>query len=205
MKQIKYKTLDHKLRPKSERKVDHIAGYEMALVKFSQKHDINPNLIAILLCVYDFDFFSGNTLQKRYPAGGKYIIRRLYQLLEKRLILKAFDETEVKVARRKGEGDNIHVHIEPRMIRERFRLSAKARRMVEDFLDMVNRYGNTVPSPEEKLHSTPYQRNHKGTLSNLYKKTPFHEDGVVNPFAEDGTIYYEEEDNVDAWYKQGGL
>jgi hypothetical protein len=70
---------------------------------------------------------------------------------------------------------------------------------------MVNKYGNTVPSPEEKLHSTPYQRNHKGTLSDLYKKTPFHEDGVVNPFAEDGTIYYEEDDNVDAWYKQGGL
>lgn len=46
MKQIKYKTLDHKLRPKSERKVDHIAGYEMALVKFSQKHDINPNPVS---------------------------------------------------------------------------------------------------------------------------------------------------------------
>lgn len=205
MKHIKYKTLDHKLKPKEERKADHVAGYEMALVKFSKERNLNPNIIAILLCVYDFEFFSGNTLQKRYPAGGLYVYRRIHQLLERKLIVKAFDESEVKVSKRLGEGEDTHVHVEPRMIRERYRLTAKAKRIVEDFLKLLHKFSNTVPSKEERLHSTPWQRTDNGVLKNTYKKTPFHKDGVVNPFAEDKTIYYEEEDNVDQWYDQLGI
>lgn len=196
----KYKTLDFRIKPRAERKFDAISGWRWALDETYKQTGVNPNTIELLLTVYDFEFFSGHTIQKRFPVRGKYIFQKLKDLLEQGLLLKAFDEQEIEVSMTKGSGSSLHRHAESRMVRERYMLSHKAKKAVEYFTEELERQNGKLNSKDDIRRGEYYLRSDR---LGIVKRDG--EGDIAKPISDDFTVYFEEEDNVDDWYKEQGL
>lgn len=203
----KYKNLDFVFRPTKERKCDAYSGYRWALQECYQKYKskyqnsdgsavVNPNIIEMLVCVYDFDIFTGHTIQKRIPINPKYVFDKLKELEEKELIKKVFSETEVKFHETRETEGSTYIRVEPRKIRTRYTLSRRGRNVVDDFLSMIERHGN-------RLAERPYTEDtwlSRSTKLGIEER----ESKLADPYSEDSTIYWGEEENIDKWYEQGG-
>ena len=196
--QNKYKTLDSKLKIKEDRKVEHISGWAKAInaVISERKDNIQPSAVEVLISMYDFEFFSGNTIQKKTPVSAVYAKKILFFLSSNGYIVKAFGESEIKVSKVSGKGESVHKHTEKRRIRERYRYTKKAVDLCEKFLEYLDRYSRMTGDVESKVDSTPFYRNKNGNLV----KNNLKDDKLIKPMTKDGVIYYEEEANVDKWY-----
>jgi hypothetical protein len=195
----KYKSLDCRIKDKEDRRAEHISGYEWAIRIVSDEYDIIPNHIAVLVAMYDYEFYSGHTIEKRMPLGNKYIFKLLDKLIKDRWVLKAFDETEVTVSKRIGSAQDVHIHAESRMIRDRYRHSQKANDMCERFIELSDEFGKKLIPYDQVRGGTDISRNATGTIRGERTGS---KDYVVSPFSDDHTTYYEEEVNVDQWYEQ---
>lgn len=195
-KSKRLKALDHKFKMPKDRAMSAISGYRWALYEICTEYDMTPDNIELLTCMYDFDFFSANAIQKRFPISQGAAIRKV-KALEKEGYLKMFmGEEEIEVTKQ-GQG---HKFVDFQWLRPRYRLTIRAKRIVERFAELVAKHGNTIKDKSEKLDVTPQYR-HKDSHTAYNDKFNNDPARVISPFkgAEGVDLYYEEEELVPKW------
>ena len=110
------------------------SGYRWALNHTCRVYTVNPNEMELLLLIYKFTFVSANALRKRFPASANYIEKAMEKMVERTLIRKLYNETEINIEHDRGT----HLYLEARTLRKRYQLTTNGIKLVGEFFDKCN-------------------------------------------------------------------